>query len=133
MIKKNKEETREILQKELNWEYYGGHHFESIFSRWAFAYYLPKKFGIDKRVADYSVLIRSGQLSRDQALSLMEEEIYPHDLERDDRRYIMNKLGISDQEMEQYLSAQPRKNSDYQHHSWWFRKFCNGLLGPRHL
>jgi len=127
------DEMMPFMEKELGWKWYGGHHFESIFSRWAFAFYLPKKFGIDKRVADYSVMIRSGQLGRDHALAMMDEEIYPPEIEREDRRYIMSKLGISDMEMEGYLSSPPRKNSDYRHHPWWFRKFCNGLLGPRHL
>ena len=105
----------------------------SLSSRWAFAYYLPEKFGIDKRVADYSVMIRSGQINRERALDMMDEKIYSPEQEREDRRYIMNKLGISDIEMEMYLSSSPRANSDYKHHSWWYRKVCNGLLGPRHL
>lgn len=35
--------TMPILESELGWQYYGGHHFESFSTRWAFAYYLPKK------------------------------------------------------------------------------------------
>lgn len=127
------EEMMPFMESELGWKWYGGHHFESIFSRWAFAYYLPKKFGIDKRIADYSVMVRSGQINRDQAYELMNEKIYSTEQEREDRRYIMNKLGIIETDMEEYLSAPPRKNSEYRHHPWWYRKFCNGLLGPRHL
>jgi hypothetical protein len=51
------EQVDRILADELGWKYYGGHHFENIFTRWAFAYLLPKKFHIDKRVTDYSVLV----------------------------------------------------------------------------
>ena len=127
------EEMMPFMEKELDWQWYGGHHFESVFSRWAFAYYLPEKFGIDKRVADYSVMVRSGQINRERALDMMDEKIYSPEQEGEDRRYIMNKLGISDIEMEMYLSSPPRANSDYKHHSWWYRKVCNGLLGPRHL
>ena len=124
------EQIMPVLEKELKWKYYGGHHFESIFTRWAFAYYLPKKFGIDKRVTDYSVLIRSGQMTREEALSKMKELIYSPEQEREDRRYIMNKLDLTDSDMEEILHAPPRKNSDYAHQSRHIR-ILNGLLWPR--
>jgi N-acetyl sugar amidotransferase len=119
-----------VLEKELRWKYYGGHHFESIFTRWAFAYYLPKKFGIDKRVTDYSVLIRSGQITREEAMKKMKESIYSSDQEQEDRRYIMNKLDLTDLDMEEIFNALPKKNSDYAHHSRYFR-ILNQLLWPR--
>ena len=121
-----------ILEKELKWKYYGGHHFESIFTRWAFAYYLPQKFGIDKRITDYSVLIRSGQMTREEALEKMNESIYSPDQEREDRRYIMNKLDLTEQDMAMILNASPKKNADYRHHSPLFR-ILNNLIWPRHV
>ncbi len=125
----NYAETMPLLEKELGWKYYGGHHFESIFTRWAFAFYLPKKFGIDKRVSDYSTLIRSGQLSRDEALTKIKEQIYTPEQEKEDRRYIMNKLEITNQEMENILNASPKLNSDYKDHSRVF-KLINMFVGP---
>jgi len=121
-----------LLEKELKWSYYGGHHFECIFTRWAFAYYLPVKFGIDKRVADYSVLIRSGQMTREQAVKKMQESIYPPGQEREDRRYIMSKLELNDSDMEEILNSPPKRNSEYAHHSTYFR-ILNTLLSPRQI
>lgn len=122
-----------FMEQELGWKWYGGHHFESIFTRWAFAYYLPKKFGIDKRITDYSVLVRSGQLSRQDALNKMQEVSYSPEQEREDRRYIMNKLEIEESEMEGYLNAPPKKNSDYAHHLPIITRIYGGFLGPRYL
>lgn len=119
-----------ILETELDWVNYGGHHFDSIITRWLHAYYLPVKFGIDKRGTDYSVLIRSGQLTRDEALSKMEEEFYSAEQETEDRAFIMNRLNLSGDEMESYLTAPPKLNSDYRHQPVYMR-ILNFLTRPR--
>jgi len=121
-----------LLEKELGWKYYGGHHFESIFTRWAFAYYLPEKFGIDKRIADYSTLIRSGQMTHNEAKEQMTVVIYPPELEREDRRYIMNKLEISQNEIEKIMNSSPKSNFAYRHYSK-YRRIFNAFVGPRSI
>jgi N-acetyl sugar amidotransferase len=121
-----------LLEKELGWKWYGGHHFECIFTRWAFAYYLPAKFNIDKRTTDYSVLIRSGQISRTDALKKMKEIHYPAEQEREDRRYIMNKLGLLENDMENILKAPAKKNSDYRQNSFLLNLLLKHL-SLRHL
>ena len=125
-------EIMPVLEKELGWQYYGGHHFESIFTRWAFAYYLPKKFGIDKRVTDYSILICSGQMTREEALHNMKKSIYSIEQEKEDRRYIMNKLELSEDDMNAILSAPPKRNFDYAHHSKYVGMLY-WVAGPRHI
>lgn len=125
-------DAMQLMERELNWQWYGGHHFESIFTRWAFGYYLPTKFGIDKRGTDFSALIRSGQMTKDEAMAKMNDVFYSADQEKDDRRYIMNKLEISDSMMDDILSAPPRKNSDYAHSSQYIRIIRN-LIGPKQI
>jgi N-acetyl sugar amidotransferase len=122
--------TMPILENELGWQYYGGHHFESIFTRWAFAYYLPKKFGIDKRGTDYSVLIRSHQMTREAALSKMKETHYSAEQEKEDRRYIMNKLDLTATEMESIINHPPKNNFDYAHLSD-IELIFRSIIGPR--
>jgi hypothetical protein len=62
-----------LLHLEDNYGYkrYPYKHYESIFTRFYQGYILPKKFGIDKRKLHLSTLIMTNQLSRDQALSLL--------------------------------------------------------------
>ena len=50
-------EALETLKREFDWQYYGGKHYESTFTKFYQAYVLPVKFGIDKRRAHYSDLI----------------------------------------------------------------------------
>ena len=60
----NKADAKKFLMDELGWRDYGGKHYESIFTRFFHAYFLPKKFGYDLRKSYLSALICSGQISR---------------------------------------------------------------------
>lgn len=128
----NYDDVMPLLERELGWKWYGGHHFECIFTRWAFAYYLPKKFGIDKRITDYSTLIRSGQMTRYEAQQKMKEVHYSPEQEKEDRRYISNKLGLSHEDMENILNAAPKPNSSFQQYSK-YRRLLYSLLGPKSM
>jgi hypothetical protein len=48
--------------KQYGWRDYGGKHAENIYTEFIGNYYLPVKFGIDKRVVYNSALIRSGKM-----------------------------------------------------------------------
>lgn len=56
----------------------GGKHEENIYTKWFQNYYLFEKFGIDKRKAFYSSLINAGQMTRKEALDLLQRcPVYP--------------------------------------------------------
>lgn len=122
-----------FLSENFGWKQYGGHHHESILTRWLFAYYLPVKFHIDSRNTDLSVHVRSGMITREQAIKLMESDHYPSHQEHEDRRYIMNKFGFSEEEFEIILSSKPMRNFDYRHAPVYAQKSMNYLLGPKKL
>lgn len=99
-IKYQKITAREFLTKEFNWEYYGGHHHENIFTRFAIAYWMPKKFGIDKRIITLSAQILNGELTREAALERMKKPPYdPDDMERD-REFVIKKLDLTNEEFQ---------------------------------
>ncbi len=104
-----KDAKQEIIDR-VGWRDYGGKHYESVFTRYFQGYYLPHKFGYDKRLAHYSSLILSGQITRDEALSMLETTNYPEALRRQDHEFIAKKLGVSVDELEE-IFAQP--NVDY--------------------
>jgi N-acetyl sugar amidotransferase len=109
----NKSEAMAILQEKLGWVYYGGKHYESRFTQFYQAYILPKKFHIDKRRAHLSSLIYSGQLSRDEALKAMEEELYTPGKFREDKEFVVKKLGMTESEFEEYMNLPPRSHLEY--------------------
>lgn len=108
-----KEDAMKVIQNELGWVYYGGKHYESVFTRFFQAYYLPKKFNYDKRLAHLSTLICSGQITRDQALEEMKKDIYPPELLEQDKEYVMKKLGLDKVEFEKILNAPAKSYKDY--------------------
>jgi len=101
------------LEKEFNWQYYGGKHFESIFTKFYQCYILPVKFNIDKRRVHWSALIRNGEVSREAALMELAKPIYPpHELKKD-REYVLKKLGFSNEEFDEIMKMPPRSHLDY--------------------
>jgi len=69
----HKETAIRKIQDELDWRNYGGKHYESVWTRFYQGYYLPAKFGYDKRRAHLSTLVASGQMTREEALQEMEK------------------------------------------------------------
>lgn len=109
----SKTEAMRVLQEDLGWKYYGGKHYESIYTRFYQGYILPRKFGYDKRRGHLSSLICSGEITREQALTELQSEAYPVDMQRADREYAVKKLGITDQIFEGIMNAPPRSYWDY--------------------
>jgi N-acetyl sugar amidotransferase len=106
-----KKDVDEILVKELGWEYYGGHHHENVYTKFFQSFYLPVKFGIDKRKTELSALIRSGQISREEALG----EIYssPYAYDQKVVEYVINKLNLSEKDFDEIMNAPIKSHNDY--------------------
>ena len=119
----HKPQVKELLQKELQWEYYGGHHYENHYTRFNQGYYLCKKFGFDKRKVEFSALIRSGQLTRTVALEKLNEEPYPLDLQREDVKFVRKKFGFTQDEFDEIMNAKPRTFLDYTSYYHWLQKY----------
>jgi N-acetyl sugar amidotransferase len=109
----DKKTAMEFLQNKLGWVYYGGKHYESIYTRFYQAYLLPRKFEIDKRKAHYSNLVLSGQMSRDEALIAMKEPVYPEKLLLEDRDYVSKKLGLKSGELDAIVASPNKIFADY--------------------
>ena len=109
----NKAEAMKILERELGWRYYGGKHYESIYTRFYQGYILPTKFGYDKRRSHLSSLICSGEMSREAALKELDKPTYQPSMQEEDREYVVKKLGLTDEEFETILNAPKKTFWDY--------------------
>jgi len=109
-----KNDVVKLLEKEMSWKPYKKKHYESIFTRFYQGYILPKKFKVDKRKYHYSNLICSGQMTRKGAVELMKKEPYDDPVQlKEDMKYVLNKLGFSKDEFEQYLYSPTVPHSFY--------------------
>jgi len=110
-VEYHQQEVGEMLEEEVGWTYYGGHHHESTYTHFFQSFLLPQKFNIDKRKVEYSALVRSGQMGRDEALKEISENPYPYDQELVD--YTIKKLALSPTEFEQMMPAEIKTFHDY--------------------
>lgn len=109
----NKSEAMELLQNKLNWTYYGGKHYESVYTRFYQAYYLPQKFNIDKRKCHLSDLINAKQLTREEALNQLEQKDYKDEMFRDDLEFVLKKLEFTQEEFDAIMKLPVKSYKDY--------------------
>jgi N-acetyl sugar amidotransferase len=108
-----KRKAQEFLKDKFGWEYYGGHHHENIFTRFAISYWLPSKFGIDKRIISLSALMMNGEISREKALDELKQDPYNMAEMQYDKEYVLKKLEITKEEFEKYFSNPNKYYYDY--------------------
>lgn len=113
LIPYSKEEAIKVLENDFGWQYYGGKHFESRWTRFFQSYYLPTKFGFDKRKAHLSSLVVSGQMAREDALKELEAPVYSEKDIAADKEFVAKKLGITLEELEDLIAQPPRHYSDF--------------------
>ena len=105
----NKNEAQNFLKEKYDWEYYGEHHHENLFTKWAIGYWMFEKFGIDKRKITYSAQVLSGAITREEALGQINKLPYNKDNVEESNEYIQKKLGISKEEFFSVWGS-PNKN-----------------------
>lgn len=108
-----KSDVDKKLEKELGWKYYGGHHYESVYTRFFQSHILLKKFNIDRRKTEYSALIRSGQITRKNALEKIREPPISREQDEEARDYVIKKLGLTRDEFEGIMSLPLKTFHDY--------------------
>jgi len=112
-INYNKNSAMEILSREIGWKYYGGKHCESVFTYFYQAYIPPHKFNIDKRKAHLSSLILSGQMGREEALKIIQNEPYPSKAAEAHKEYVAKKLGFQIDEFNRIMDMPPKSHNDF--------------------
>ena len=127
----NKAEAKKLLMEKLGWRDYGGKHYESVFTKFFQAHYLPQKFGYDKRKAHLASLIVSGQMTKEQAKDELAQELYdPKELE-EDKIFFTKKLGIPLDEFDAIMKAKPSSYSDFKNNEAFYARLRKhlGFLG----
>lgn len=108
-----KEKAMQELVDRFGWQKYAHKHYESRFTRFYEGYWLPRKFGFDKRRAHFSSLILTKQMSREEALKRIETPPYDDETVKNDFLYIATKLGISEHELRELLNQPNKSFRDY--------------------
>jgi N-acetyl sugar amidotransferase len=115
-----KENASKVLSETYGWRPYPQKHFESRFTRFYEGYWLPTRFGYDTRRVQYSSLIQTGQMTREEALERLKQPAYDPATIDEDFEYIATKLGISVQELRSYHEMPLKTYKDYKNREWLF-------------
>lgn len=108
-----KEEAMKLLSEEYEWKPYPQKHFESRFTKFYEGYWLPKRFGFDTRKVQYSSLILTEQMTREEALEKLKEPAINEEDAKKDFEYIATKLGITVEELQSYMNMPLKSHNDY--------------------
>lgn len=109
----HKDEAMQFLVDTYGYQKYPQKHFESRFTRFYEGFWLPQRFGYDTRKVQYSSLILTGQMVREEALEKLKVPAYTDEQVKEDFEFISNKLGITTDQLWAYFNAPKRTYKDY--------------------
>lgn len=109
----HKDEAMQLLVDKFGYQKYPQKHFESRFTRFYESYWLPERFGYDTRKVQYSSLILTGQMTREEALEKLSKPGYDKETIHQDFEFVANKIGISVDELQGYMNMPKKTFKDY--------------------
>jgi N-acetyl sugar amidotransferase len=126
-----KNEAMEELAERLGWQKYAHKHHESRFTRFYECYWLPKKFGFDKRRAHFSSLILTKQMTRDEALARISKPEIDEETMVQDFKYVAKKLDLTESELQKLFEGENKTYKDYKNRMFLINlgKYALELLG----
>ena len=108
-----KADAEELLYNKFGWEKFQHKHHESRFTRFFEDYWLPNKFGYQKRKAHFSSLILTGQMSREEALERVSKPELSEDFLQKEFEYVADKLDLTTGELQKYFDGENKTYRDY--------------------
>jgi len=120
-MKYNKNLATKVLKKEYGWKPYPQKHFESRFTRFYEAYWLPERFGFDTRRVQFSSLILTNQLTREEAIEELKKPAYNPQTIDEEFNYVATKLGITSEKLREYFNLPKKFYWDYKNQQVLFK------------
>lgn len=108
-----KAEAEKTLQQRFGWEKFQHKHHESRFTRFFEDYWLPRKFGFDRRRAHFSSLILTGQMTRQEALERIEKPELDEHFLLCEFEFVAHKLGLTVDELRDIFHGENKTSFDY--------------------
>jgi N-acetyl sugar amidotransferase len=108
-----KSDAESFLQKKYGWEPFQHKHHESRFTRFYEDFWLPKKFGYQKRRAHFSSLILTGQMTREDALERVSKPELSEEFLNKEFEYIADKLDLTKDELQVIFKGKNKTFRDY--------------------
>jgi N-acetyl sugar amidotransferase len=108
-----KEDAMQELTDRFGWQSYAQKHHESRFTRFVECYWLPRKFGFERRKAHLSSLILTKQMTREEALERVAKPEIDELTMKQDFEYVAKKLDLTVSELQELFKGENKTYRDY--------------------
>jgi N-acetyl sugar amidotransferase len=108
-----KADAEKLLMEKFGWEPFQHKHHESRFTRFYEDFWLPRKFGFDKRRAHFSSLILTGQMTRDEALARISKPELPEEFLQKEFDFVADKLDLTRLELQAIFEGENKTFHNY--------------------
>jgi len=127
-IDHNKEDMKKMLAEKYGWKDYGGNHGENIYTEFVGNYLLPRKFKINKKIIYRSAELRSGFITKDEAIKGVTTTT---NFDSKKLKRIEQELGVSIDEIMSYPIVDRNKFKSYHDDfkKWKFLIYIGAKLG----
>jgi N-acetyl sugar amidotransferase len=108
-----KKDAEEELESRFGWQRFQHKHHESRFTRFYEDYWLPRRFGFEKRRAHFSSLIMTGQMTREMALCRISRPEMDEHFLKQEFEFVAHKLGLTVDELQALFDMPKKTYRDY--------------------
>lgn len=115
-----KKEAEALLINEYDWKPYQQKHFEDILTKFLEGYWLPTRFGYDVRRPQFSSLILTGQMTREEALEKLQKPALSAEEVEELFNLVASKLEITEDELKSYMKIPLKSYKDYKNQAYLF-------------
>lgn len=118
LVPYGKKDAEDELERLFGWKRFKHKHHESRFTRFYEDYWLPRKFGFQKRRAHFSSLIMTGQMTREAALDRVSRPEMDEQFLKQEFEYVASKLDLSVEELQAIFDGKNKTYHDYRNKRW---------------
>lgn len=108
-----KNDAEQLLNEKFGWLPFQHKHHESRFTRFYEDYWMPKKFGYEKRKAHFSSLIMTKQMNREDALVRLSKPEMSDEFLKNEFDYVAKKLGLTVNELQEIFDEPNKTYANY--------------------
>ena len=114
-----RKEMIETLSMEYGYVPYGQKHFEDLLTKFLEGYWSPTRFGHDIRRAWLSTLVVTGQMTRDEALRILEQPPLTEEESKELFREVAKRLEISEEQLKAFHEL-PECSTKFESQAWFY-------------
>ena len=118
LVRYIKKEAEDELRHLFGWQSFQHKHHESRFTRFYEDYWLPSRFGYEKRRAHFSSLIMTGQMSRKESLDRISRTEMDKNYLKQEFEYVAHKLGLTVDELQCFFELPKKTYRDFKNKRW---------------